>query len=493
MESVLQNIDHSTRNISLLETFGTNPDAMFDKILKDSKEKYRSDPKKIKGLIEERPVRNFYDEISGSTMIPESPRLSQIGSVLRALQNVSKLGGVVVSSFTDIPFKAAELQFQGFNLLESYGISLGDIRVFGKEKKQLGSLIGVGMDGTTGSIAARWTANDDLPGAMAKLQRLFFKMNFLTWWTESQKLGMGMAMSHRLSQFKGLEFDKLDADTRRLFDNFDIGKGDWDNIRKTSVKQVDGREYITPDSIQELDGLSARQKDALEDKLRAYYIDRVDAGVLTPDARERAVLTQGYARGTVAGELLRIVMQFKSFPATVITKAYGRGIYGKGQADIPALVQTAIMTTLMGYVAMSGKDLLKGREPRPVDNPDTWKAAFLQGGGAGILGDFMLGEYNRFGQDVTTTIAGPTFSTLNDLGRLYSSAKSGDDLAAKSLQLTMRNMPFANLFYLRPLLNHMFLYQLQEAVNPGSLRRMERRVEKQNNQKFLIKPSGTVR
>ncbi len=493
MEGVLQNIERSSRNISLLETFGTNPRAMFEKTLTDTRRKFRSESGKIKSLINDRAIRNFYDEVDGSTLIPESPTGAQIGSVLRAIQSMSKLGGALISSFADIPLTAAELQFQGRGVLDSYGIALTNIRVSGTERKQLGALLGVSLDGMAGNIAARFTATDDLPGSMSKLQRLFFKMNGLTWWTEAHKLGTGMAMSHRLSQLKGKSFDELDVDTKRIFGNFEINGKDWDAIRSTSTRQVDGRDYITPDAIQHLEGLSARQKDILEDKLRAYFIDRVDAGTLTPDARERAVLTQGLRRGTVEGELFRVMMQFKSFPTTVISKVYGRAIFGKGKADVPALVQTAIMTTLMGYVAMSGKDILKGREPRSLEDSATWQAAFLQGGGAGILGDFLLGEYNRFGGGLTTTFAGPTFSTFDDLAKLYSAAKNGDDLAAKSLQVTINNMPFANLFYLRPALNHMFLYQLQEAANPGYLRRMERRVEKQNNQQFIIKPSSVVR
>lgn len=493
MEGVMQNIERSSRNIALLETFGTNPRAMFEKILGNTRKKFRSEAEKIKSLVNDRAIRNFYDEVDGSTLIPESPTMAQVGSILRAIQSMSKLGGAVISSLSDIPLKAAELQFQGFGIMESYGIGLGDIRVSGSDRKQLGALLGVGLDGMAGNIAARFTATDDLPGAFSKLQRLFFKMNGLTWWTESQKLGTGLAMSHRLSQLKAKSFNDLDVDTKRIFGNFDISDADWDNIRKSGFRQLDGNEYITPDLIQNIDGLTAKQKNVLEDKLRAYFIDRVDAATLTPDARERAVLTQGAKRGTVLGELVRIMTQFKSFPTTVISKVYGRALYGKGKADIPAMVQTAIMTTLMGYVAMSGKDMLKGKEPRPLDKATTWNAAFLQGGGAGILGDFLMGEYNRFGQDLTTTLSGPTVSSLNDLAKLYSAAKSGDDLAAKTLRVTINNMPFANLFYIRPALNHMFIYQLQEAANPGYLRRMERRVEKQNNQKFFIKPSSVVK
>lgn len=493
MEGVMMGLDQSSREIALMETFGTNPRAMFDNIMKQTREKYRGDKEKVKDIINDRALRNFYEEVDGSTQIPESPSLAQVGSVARGLQTLSKLGGAVISSIADIPIKAAELQFQGYNAFKSYGIALTDIRVRGTKQKQLGAMLGVGFDGMAGNIAARFTAQDDLPGSISKLQRLFFKVNGLQWWTDSQKIGTGLAMAHRLSQFKGKTFDKLDVDTKRLFDNFGITANDWELIRKSNTKALDGREYITPDAIRDLEGVTDRVKEELEDKLRAYFIDRVDAATLTPDARERAILNQGYARGTVAGEFLRIITQFKSFPTTVITKVYGRALYGKGKADVPAMIQTAIMTTLMGYIAMTGKDLLKGKEPRPLDDPSTWNAAFLQGGGAGILGDFLLGEYNRFGGGLVTTAMGPTASTLDQIARVYGKVKSGDDPSAAALNAAVSNVPFNNLFYVRPAINYMFLYQMQEAVNPGYLRRMERRTEKENNQKFFLPPSEVVR
>jgi len=111
-----------------------------------------------------------------------------------------------------------------------------------------------------------------------------------------------------------------------------------------------------------------------------------------------------------------------------------------------------------------------------------------------LLGDFFFGEFSRFGQTVTTTLAGPTFGDLDALGRIFMEAKSGDgkDTLSKSTKLLIDNTPFANLFYLRPALNYLMLYQLQEALNPGSLRRMERRLEKQEKRKYLVKPSSVL-
>ncbi|MFL1533937.1 MULTISPECIES: hypothetical protein [Pseudomonas] len=51
------------------------------------------------------------------------------------------------------------------------------------------------------------------------------------------------------------------------------------------------------------------------------------------------------------------------------------------------------------------------------------------------------------------------------------------------------NTPFLNLFYTRIAMDHLFLWSVQEAMNPGSLRRTEQRIQQESGQKFLVKPS----
>ncbi len=513
IEGVLAGVEHGSRNIALMETFGTNPEAMFDKLLQDTKVKYRSNTDKIKSLVNDRMIHNFYKEVDGTTMMVESPSLATAASTIRSLQSLSKLGSVVISSFADIPAKVSELHYQGYGILESYGLAFKDIGSHlnnSSERKQLYSSIGVGFDGMLGHIASRFSSTDSLPGTMSKLQRQFFKLNGLTWWTDANKAGTGLAMSHHLALLKDNNFASLDKDTQRLFSHFDIKEKDWDLIRQSATKQLDDRHYITPDAIHGLPDTmfgknATAEKNALESKLRGYFVDRVNYATLEPGARERAIYNQGTKRGSVPGELLRMFAQFKQFPTAMITKLYGRGLFAKGKADIPSMVHLAVMSTVFGYGSMVVKDLLKGREPRDPSKAATWGAAFTQGGGAGILGDYLLGEFNRFGQDITTTAAGPAFSTLNDLTSILSAARNNaildaegrsseqKDVKAHAINFMINNAPFANLAYIRPALNYMFIYQLQEKLNPGYLRRMERRVEKENNQHFILPPTSVLK
>ena len=53
-------------------------------------------------------------------------------------------------------------------------------------------------------------------------------------------------------------------------------------------------------------------------------------------------------------------------------------------------------------------------------------------------------------------------------------------------------MPFVNLFYTKAALGHLVLFQLQESINPGFLQRMERRIQKENGQTFVLPPSQAI-
>ncbi|HCL3067047.1 TPA: hypothetical protein N1965_006315, partial [Pseudomonas aeruginosa 7D9A] len=134
-----------------------------------------------------------------------------------------------------------------------------------------------------------------------------------------------------------------------------------------------------------------------------------------------------------------------------------------GNGEWLALAQLVLWTTAFGYLSMASKDVAKGREPRSPDDLKTWGAAMAQGGGFGIFGDYLFGESSRFGNSALETAAGPTLSTTADLVNLWARAKEGEDTAASLLRIAQNNTPFLNLFYSRIVLDHLFLFSVQEA------------------------------
>lgn len=534
-EAFLGGLERAGQNTGLMRRLGTNPEANWEAALDTLMRDFKNDPQKLSQFQSDRRgmLKNRFAEVDGTSKMAVNQVGARVASNLRAWQSMAKLGGALISAVTDLPVAASELRYQGRGMLSSMGDLFQGLLAGRKsqEQREILSTLGVFFDNVRGEVVSKFSADDTLGGKMSRAQRLFFKLNGLTWWTDTMRSTAALMMSHHLAYNRSLSWEQMNPDLQRTLELFGFDEGRWDMIRATGATQADGREYLTTQGIDDIpdEELAAylegqgrvvnaaslnELREELRGQLRSYITDRASYAVIEPDARTRAMMRRGTQPGTVAGELLRFVGQFKAFPVAVLQKSVGRELYGRGYAptaygssaqpgwelvqalrsgrgEVLGLAQLMLWATIFGYGAMTAKDLLKGREPRDPTDRKTMLAAMLQGGALGLYGDFLFGESNRFGGGLTQSLSGPTLGMIDELHSLYARARSGDDAAAATLRFGIQNTPFANLFYTRAAIDYLFLYSVQEAVNPGALRRMERRVQKENNQQFLISPSRT--
>ena len=502
-EAFVQDIQSSLRSTALMELLGTNPEAMVDRIQQRLLEKYKSDPVKVKKLKRETGVINFkaaYAEVSGDVNLGSHTTLARTFHFARSLQTMAKLGGAFISAFSDVAFIAANRMYQGRSLMDSWGDAFSAVfrGMNTGEMREFADRLGVGIEGQLGDFMSRFNASDDIPGQTSKMMSMFFKLNLLQPWTESNKRGVTLMIANDLGREASKSFNKLPDDLQRLLNIYDIDAAKWNKARKNAKKGPDGRTYLIPGEIEDI---------SLRQNFFALLVSEADNAVPSPGARERAILRRGYRPGTAAGEGIRFLLQFKSFGVTALTKPLGRQFYGYGATGITdqlkrgvganmGLVNAVVGTTVMGYFVMQLKEVMKGREMRP-HSPETFLAAAMQGGGLGIYGDFLFAEANRYGGGTLQTLAGPFVSELAEFGDLLKSSRdillTGEgDARAEAVRFIKRNTPFANVFYTKQVMDYLIWYQLQETINPGYLRRMERRVERENGTKFTIRPSSII-
>ena len=515
--SVLDGIANDAQSIALMEVLGTNPQAMLTRLI---------DEYNIEGMAKKR-LENGMKELDGTTRAIGAQRTRAMGldgaaisASMRAIQNMSKLGFATISSFSDIASKATLLQREtGRSFLESYNIAITDVmKAFNdKQKQEFAYLLGTGTEAFMGSIHSRFGADDQLPGRISKAQQIFFKLNGMQFWNSAQKDGLARVLAADLYLNTKKPFSSIPESQRQTLALYNIGESELRMFRKLDTKGPDGNDYIFASMIDQLEDADVdpaaaamfqrtevtpemRQayKDELRTKLSAYYSDSADAAVPTPGARERNIMNQGTERGTPLGEALRMITQFKSFPITFVTKGLYRQYYGKqaqGKSGALGIVQLITGMTAMGYVSNATKDILKGREPRDVFTRERAFSGLAEalpaGGGLGIYGDFLFGEYNRYGQSLTQTIAGPTFGMIDDIAGVYSNMMSGEfsKAASQSVNQAFRLIPGQNLFWAKFGIDYLLLYGLSEATNPGYTERLERRVEKETGSEFFLSPS----
>jgi hypothetical protein len=99
-------------------------------------------------------------------------------------------------------------------------------------------------------------------------------------------------------------------------------------------------------------------------------------------------------------------------------------------------------------------------------------AAMVQGGGAGLMGDFLFGEYNRFGGGMASSLAGPFVGDVDQLRNLYLQARDGDAKAGDFLRFGINHTPFLNLLGVRQGMDYLILNRMQEWLSPGLLSAM---------------------
>ena len=242
--------------------------------------------------------------------------------------------------------------------------------------------------------------------------------------------------------------------------------------------------------------------------------DETQYAIIEPDAKTRAFMRQGTRPGTFAGEVWRTVMQFKSFPIAYLQRQMGgrRWVRGDSQQgmrygwnagtirdaafrDMSGTVGAAVSAYAFGYLAMTLKDIAKGRTPRDPTKKETVFAALLQSGGVGIIGDFFFNKVNRFGGGLAGTLAGPF---IGELGQAIPAVQSmlrgefqqgGED----ALRVALDTLPFVNVWYTREALNWAVFYHIRESLSPGTLSRTERKLKKEYGQDYILSPARHIR
>lgn len=545
-ERVLNQLYYGGHDIALMRRFGPNPTETY-KRLKKTVRFLTEDSADARDIAtwhrDERLLDAYFAEVTGDAMTPGTDPFSQALRASRLIATLSKLGGAVISSMTDTAVAASELQYHGMSLGGAWKAQLdgvfqgrgarGAVRA---DRMRLASEMGVAIDVLRSATWSRFSAEDALPGWAARMQHFFFKANGLMWWTDTLRMANAQSISHNLALSAGRPLVQLDSAMQRLLKLFDIGSAEWDLMRAKGIDMVEGREYLSPKGASRITDVEiaqllkqegvkhtsrriAERRDLIQTKFRDFISARADYAVISPGPRTRTFMTGsrfGVQPGTPMAEAFRSVTQFKGFPAAIMEKVWGRELFGYGESgrarDVTGtgmgkLAQFIVYSTFLGFAAMYTKAIFAGRTINaPEDGEQGSKlllAAFLQGGGAGIYGDFLFGQAkDRFGHSAFSSLMGPTFGSVEDLYRMArggisapfadDAGKAASSWAAQSFNIGISHLPFVNLFYARAALDYAILFRLQEEVSPGYLKRMEKRLEEERGQEyFLPSPAET--
>jgi hypothetical protein len=256
--------------------------------------------------------------------------------------------------------------------------------------------------------------------------------------TTGRKFVEARAWQGHIADQSAKTFSQLDPRFRTALEGFGVTPADWDIWRNAvdpdgfvTPRQIEGNggavQYIDMAPGRATPGQVAAETKALAHRAAAEKLSEVisswsERAVPAGTPNARSVFTGGFKRGTVTGELVDYMLQYKSFglsftalqlEATAEMAAVRGG--GKGfHTGLAYFAAMAVPLTLGGAVYIQLRALLDGKQPESVDDKEFWAKAAFAGGGFGLFGDFVKASENRFGQSLQESVMGPGIAFAGD-------------------------------------------------------------------------------
>lgn len=505
-----------SHDIAMLETLGPNPNASYrylrDLVRKDFAPGGRLEDKRFHNTRLQY-LDSVWNVVSGNVGKSPNPNLADFANSVRHTLVAAKLGGAFLSAFSDLTFQAMTRRFNGLPAANMLGQMLKQMNPANEADRLFAVKLGLGADAwlNHSMVANRFS---DVYGAnwASKISDFTMRASLLSSWTDAGRKAFGLEFSNFMAEHRGLSWADLGRKKqtrafRSTLERGGITPDEWDVFRGLTPLEYKGVEYLRPaDIIDQADalGYSERAANDLAAKYLGMMHTEMDFAVPTPDARARAITTGGgAAAGTWSGEAARALFQFKSFPITVLLQTFYRAASQPGGVSKAKYAATAFIgTTVIGALAMQAKEMSRGKDPRPMDDPKFWAAAAMQGGGAGIVGDFLFSPESRFGQDPLTTLLGPSVGLAGDtLSLTLDNAKQfayGEDVdfARDVVRFMRQYTPGSSIWYARLAIEREIFDQLDLMADQGNARkawrRMLRKRQKEYGQGYWWRPGESA-
>jgi len=401
---MLDHVRKMANDIALLEILGPNPDNMFKTLLKEVEARDilgEGKKRSISSKILENDPQKLYNVVSGKvdgsgaqSMLAKG--MEEIIGTMRGMQTATKLGSAQLSAVTDLGTLAINTKYHGMSLTKMMKQMAKQLDI--TNQVDASRRIGLAADVFNSTISSRYA--ETAKGWTNKTAEAVIRAQGMNIWTEAARKAFQVEFYEHLANLKATRKTMPD-----IFQEYGWKKADYEKL--------------------DFDNLNVEQQTRLLEMVN----QEGDYAVMMPTARTRAFTTMGEQKGTVPGEFARMATQFKSFPITFMIQQMSRTFFQRGlktRAAYGASMLTA--TTILGGVAVMAKDAAKGYTPRagsPLsedqsieDQVKFWIASATQGGGLGIMGDYLFSDQNRFGGSAPVTLLGPIGGSLESAGKL---------------------------------------------------------------------------
>ncbi|NNG82043.1 hypothetical protein [Acinetobacter sp. ANC 5378] len=271
-----------------------------------------------------------------------------------------------------------------------------------------------------------------------------------------------------------------------------------DRVTDRQIKRQHVMDRLNKSIDGEKQTLAQKVKDEIASQFQAHLLDEQGMAVVEAGLRERTFMTPGLRKGTAMGEIVKSMLQFKSFSASFLMRHGSRAMAQKtlqGRAYYAASL--IAMTTVLGGLVVELKELVNGNDPLTAwdgENPyllgfnsDFLKRSFVAGGGLPVLGDILVAGMDTSGRDATDFLGGPFSSDFKTLLNLTvgnaTQMSNGTETNAgnEAFKYLKGKVPAQNLWYTKAATNRMIFDEMQDMIAPGYREKLIRKAEREQD------------
>lgn len=440
---ILSQIVRRAEQSVLMNHFGPDYKATWSQLVADMNFAKETDAMKS---WEFRRMDATFHMLVGETDRPVNTRIAAWGQAIRSYVNVVASWASTVSSVTDLAGATSTLRFMGMGGAEVEKSLISALKEAHKRGGNQGAWMrgqGAGLQSVLGAVARLSGSELPIAGEMRRLNDLVFKYNGMNWWSRvvqesfmdisTQYLGSIASAPHYTPEF--LNWLK----------HYDIHESEFRSMaaHATLIEGLPGKR-LSPDMIKD---------PALARKLSLAMDDSMRYALLEPSVSDNALLRFGLKAGTVEGEAMRTILQYKSFPLALLRKVNSRFAHAYGPDGMAtnggmnrAMKEKMVMFASMmflGWIALSIKDILRGREPMHFLSGDQWNTENLtrlvaQAGTLGLFEDLFSATESR----QVSGLLGPAGGMAYNIAR--TAVSEGEGKANRVTNAVFNAAPFAS-------------------------------------------------
>lgn len=499
-DAITGHIDSMSRDIAAMQVLGPNP-ALTVRWLKDVAAQDALPTMKggqaLKLEADARSGADLMDRMwryySGELTMPHNRAVARFFMGARNWNVATKLGRAFVSAFwTDPAWAMTNAKFNGLSQMKALGNYVAAFNPLDASHRDAARHAGLVVHDLTQRsekmIREGMWMRFNLTEFTRRSADFVLRATLLTPSTTAWKESAGLGFMKEWAELAGRRFDELGKGHKLAFQRYGIDATDWDRLRAIAIEDGDGVRILRPGDLVRGDDSAEAMASALK------FFELIDAETKTRvvgeglRAQTEAITLGGAAelkKGTVVGEAVHSMTQFKTFGLAALINTWQRTLYGAGDMSPTSfLIRSIVGVTLGGMLAEQMIQIADGKDPLPFD--ETLLArGFARGGGAGLLGDILSqGISNDRGNTIAGFMTGPTLASIVDpavnltLGNVGEVARGEETNAARELlRFVKGNVPGVNAWYGKLALQRMLLDELDELADPD-VRQARRRFER---------------